>query len=63
MSKVWTRGTYYVHPLHPTMKYLKWDYGALGKDQELLYVQEKMNVISREVAGYVSSANFLLTTS
>ena len=44
---------YNVHPLHPTMHYLKWDYGALNQEQEELYVLEKMNMISREVEGYV----------
>ena len=53
MSKVWTLGMYNVHPLHPTMHYLKWDYGALNKEQEELYVQEKMKMISREVERYV----------
>jgi hypothetical protein len=49
ISKVRTRTTYYVHPLHPTLLHLKWDYGALNEDQELLYVQQKMEMISKEI--------------
>ena len=49
ISKVWTRGTYYVHPLHPTLLHLKWDYGALNEEQELLYVREKLSMISRDI--------------
>lgn len=44
--KSWVRGTYYVHPLHPTLKFLMWDYGSLDKHQEKAYTIAKMEMIN-----------------
>ena len=42
----WLKGTYYVRKLHPTLEYLKWDYGSLNKQQEEEYVNAKMKMLS-----------------
>ena len=44
----WLKGTYYVRKLHPTLKYLKWDYGSLNQQQEKEYVNAKMKMLSRQ---------------
>ena len=44
--QAWLRGTYNVRPLHPTLKLLMWDYGALDKHQERDYVNAKMKMIN-----------------
>ena len=46
----WFRSSYYVRPLPPTLKLLKWDYGALSENDELEYVKEKMK-LSEDVHG------------
>jgi hypothetical protein len=38
----WVLGSYYVHPLPPTLQFLSWDYGALDDNQERDYIQEKI---------------------
>ncbi len=43
--KQWLNTTYFVHPLHPTLKLLRWDYGALDSHQEFYYIQAKMEVM------------------
>ena len=44
ISETWIRGTYYVQQLHPTMKFLMWDYGSLNDVQELAYIKAKMEM-------------------
>ena len=44
--ETWVRGSYYVRPLHPTLKLLMWDYGALNEYQEKDYIKAKMDSIS-----------------
>ena len=39
------KDTYYVRQLHPTLEYLKWDYGALDEDQEMEYIIAKMKIL------------------
>ena len=41
-SESWVRASYNVHRLHPTIRYLKWDYGALDWQQEEQYIKVKM---------------------
>ena len=41
----WLKGTYYVRKLHPTLEYLKWDYGSLDQQQEKEYVNAKMKML------------------
>ena len=40
----WMRGTYNVQSLHPTLRFLLWDYGSLDADQEKDYINEKMKM-------------------
>jgi hypothetical protein len=42
----WVLGSYYVHPLPPTLQFLSWDYGALDENQERDYIQQKMTMDS-----------------
>ena len=53
-KKIWLKPTYCVHKLHPTLEYLKWDYGALNDIQELEYVTAKMKTISDDVTTFKS---------
>ena len=45
VPSLWCRTTYNVLPLHPTLRYLVWDYGALGHDQEEEYVKAKLRMV------------------
>lgn len=47
--KLWTRGTYYVKPLHPTLQFLKWDYGSLNESEEKDYIREKMKMVDPNI--------------
>ena len=47
-SKSWVRGSYNVHRLHPTIRYLKWDYGALDSQQEEQYIKAKMAMMGHD---------------
>ena len=40
--ETWVRGSYYVKKLHPTLRFLMWDYGSLDDEQESAYVVAKM---------------------
>ena len=50
MKENWTRSTYYVRQLHPTLEFLKWDYGSLDEHQEREYVSAKMKMLNKEMA-------------
>lgn len=53
MKNIWLKPSYYVRELHPTIDYLKWDYGALNYTQETEYVRAKLNIItSVETRGF-----------
>ena len=45
----WVRGSYYVRPLHPTLEFLQWDYGALDQNQERDYIRAKMQMLNEEL--------------
>ena len=47
-NDVWFKPRYYVRALHPTIDYLKWDYGALNDVQETEYITAKMNILTEE---------------
>lgn len=44
-DETWVRGSYYVHRLHPTLRYLMWDYGALNELQERRYIEAKVKLL------------------
>ena len=44
----WVRGTYYVRKLHPTLRFLMWDYGSLDEYQEKEYILAKMKMLNKE---------------
>ena len=48
----WVNPSYYVRQLHPTLEFLKWDYGSLDKSQEHEYIQAKMMMIEKEMNGF-----------
>ena len=45
----WVRGSYYVHQLHPTLRFLLWDYGSLDEQQEKEFVTAKMEMMNEEM--------------
>ena len=47
-KKIWHKPSYYVHQLHPTLEFLKWDYGALNNDQEYEYITVKMREFTKD---------------
>ena len=58
-KETWVRGTYYVRQLHPTLRFLMWDYGSLDEYQERDYINVKMEMHNKkmpkaEVGGDVS---------
>ena len=46
----WVRGTYYVRKLHPTMRFLMWDYGSLDEHQEKEYINAKMKMLNKDLS-------------
>ena len=60
----WVRSSYYVRKLHPTLHFLKWDYGSLDEHQERDYINAKMAMLNREMRPPdVSSLTDLIVTS
>ena len=53
----WMRGLYYVHPLHPTLQFLKWDYGSLDTCQERDYINAKIKMLNWSTSN-VEEASF-----
>ena len=45
----WVRGSYYVQKLHPTMRFVMWDYGSLNYEQEIDYIKAKMVMTNKDV--------------
>ena len=43
------RSSYYVRKLHPTLHFLKWDYGSLDEHQEKDYIRAKMKMLNKEM--------------
>ena len=46
--EVWFRGSYCVQKLHPTLKFLMWNYGSLNDEQEADYIKEKMKMVNTD---------------
>ena len=46
----WMRGTYYVRKLHPTLRFLMWDYGSLDEHQEKEYINAKMRMLNKDMS-------------
>ena len=47
----WVNPLYYVRQLHPTLDFIKWDYGSLDKHQEKEYICVKMKMLEKKKAG------------
>ena len=45
----WVRSSYYVRQLHPTLHFLKWDYGSLDEYQEKDYIDAKMRMLNKNL--------------
>ena len=56
-QETWIRGTYYVRQLHPTIRCLMWDYGALGEQQERDYILAKMKLSNQDDTANADLAN------
>ena len=64
LSDNWHKPTYYVRALHPTLEFLKWDYGSLDSTQESEYVNVKMRMVSTDIHGVdVIGLSYLITES
>lgn len=46
---MWVRGSYYVRRLHPTLRFLMWDYGSLDEHQERDYINAKMRMLNKQM--------------
>ena len=49
-DETWIRSSYFVRELHPTLDFLKWDYGALDEYQERDYIHAKLRLIEQEMS-------------
>ena len=49
-EEVWIRGSYYVRNLHPTLKFLMWDYGSLDEAQERDYINAKIKMLHEHMS-------------
>ena len=47
-KNTWFRGSYNVQKLHPTLKFLMWNYGSLSDAQERDYIKEKMIMVNKD---------------
>jgi len=52
-AKTWFRGSYYVRKLHPTLKFLMWNFGSLNDEQETDYIKEKMMMVNKDFDRFV----------
>ena len=48
-KETWVRGSYYVRKLHPTLRFLMWDYGSLDECQEREYINAKMKMFNKHM--------------
>ena len=63
-SDTWIKAAYYVNCLHPTLRQLIWDYGALNKEQEKQYVTVKMELLNTHLSpAECDSLNSLIVES
>ena len=49
-EEIWMRGSYYVRSLHPTLKFLMWDYGYLDEAQERDYINAKLKMLQKQIS-------------
>lgn len=54
--ETWIKGSYYVKKLHPTLRFLMWDYGSLSEHEEMVYVNVKMQMLNNEMDPHNVSA-------
>ena len=48
LKESWLKGSYYVRQMHPTLKFLMWDYGSLNEHDEVAYINAKMSMLSKD---------------
>ena len=48
-DETWIQAAYYVRQLHPTLRFLMWDYGSLDKHQEKYYINAKMDMFNKQM--------------
>ena len=64
MNETWLKAAYYVQCLHPSLRQLIWDYGALNKDQEKQYITAKMDLLNTTLSpAECDSLNSLIVES
>lgn len=65
-QETWIRSTYYVRFLHPTLKFLTWDYGSLDESQERDYISAKLQMLEKTIpnaeVGYSLLCNLSVIT-
>ena len=63
-TDTWLGHIYQVRQLHPTLDFLKWDYGSLDESQELAYVSAKLQMMEHRMRSTeVSSLTNLIVES
>lgn len=62
-KNTWIRPTYYVRPLHPTLEFLKWDYGSLDENQERDYISAKLKMMNKTMADLAVRLNACMLIS
>ena len=64
MSETWLKAAYYVQRLHPSLRQLIWDYGALNRAQEKQYITAKMDLLNTTLSpSECDSLNSLIVES
>lgn len=48
-KEAWLKGSYYVRKMHPTLRFLMWDYGSLNEHEERAYINAKMAMLNDEM--------------
>ena len=60
-TDTWFKGSYYVQKLHPTLRFLLWNYGQLDAGQEADYTNAKMAMINIDFKVLVSFNSSCIT--
>ena len=64
VSETWLKAAYCVQRLHPSLRQLIWDYGALNPTQEKQYITAKMDLLNKSLSpAECDSLNCLIVES